>query len=178
MNLTHENYFSPESMAYYMSQSQFKQFDDCEAKAYAILNGEIDDDKECFIEGRYFEAIICGKRAEFEAEYKQLLISSRGRTKGDPKSNYLDVVQAAEAFMRQPAFQEIVARCEQQVILTGVMRAFRSKRRLTSSTARRFPSGTRSACATLSGFITSANSITRRGTLVAAITIRRQSSAN
>lgn len=121
MNLTQENYFSPEAMLHFMSQSQFKQFDDCEAKAYAILNGEVDDDKECFIEGRYFEAIICGKRAEFEAEYAEQLISTRGASKGEPKANFSAVIESAEAFMRQSAFQEIVARCEQQVILTGVI---------------------------------------------------------
>jgi len=121
MNLTHENYFSQEAMLHFMSQSQFKQFDDCEAKAYAILNGDVDDDKECFIEGRYFEAIIYGKRAEFEAEHAEQLISTRGASKGEPKANFRAVIESAEAFMRQPAFQDIVARCEQQVILTGVI---------------------------------------------------------
>ena len=119
MNLTHDNYFSPEAMAHFMSQSQFKQFDDCEAKAYAIFNGEIEDEKECFIEGRYFEAIICGRRDAFEREYMDLLISSRGATKGEPKANFRAVIESANAFMRQPAFQDILAKCEQQVILTG-----------------------------------------------------------
>lgn len=121
MILTQANYFSAESMWHYMSQSQFKQFEDCEAKALAILNDESDDEKECFLEGRYFEAIVCGKRAEFEAEYYSEIISSRGETKGQPKVNFRSVLASAEAFMRQPKFQEIVARSMQQVILTGTI---------------------------------------------------------
>lgn len=119
MNLTESNYFSSEAMLHYMSTSQFKQFEDCEARAMAILRGDIDDERDAFIEGRYFEAIICGKRAEFEAEYADQIISSRGETKGQPKSNYRAVIESANAFLRQPAFSEIVSTCEQQKILTG-----------------------------------------------------------
>lgn len=121
MNLTEQNYFSAESMAHYMSTSQFKQFEDCEARAMSILRGEIDDERDAFIEGRYFEAIICGKRAEFEAEYADQIISSRGETKGQPKANFRNVIESASAFLRQPAFAEIVNTCEQQKILTGLI---------------------------------------------------------
>jgi len=119
MNLTEQNYFSAEATAQYMSQSQFKDFDQCEARAMAILRGDVSDEKEAYIEGRYFEAIICGKREEFEAEYADQILSSRGATKGEPKANFRSVIASAEAFMRQPAFSDIVSRCEQQKILTG-----------------------------------------------------------
>ena len=121
MNLTEQNYFSAEAMLHYMSTSQFKTFDDCEARAMAILRGEVVDEREAYIEGNYFEAIITGHRAEFEAENADTIISSRGETKGQPKSNYRAVVESANAFLRQPAFREIVERCEQQKILTGTI---------------------------------------------------------
>lgn len=119
MILTESNYFGAEAMAHYMSQSQFKQFENCEAQAMAILRGEADDEKDAYIEGRYFEAIICGKQAEFEAEYADQVLSSRGATKGMPKANYQNVIESASAFMRQPEFMDIVCKCEQQKILTG-----------------------------------------------------------
>ena len=40
MNLTAENYFSQEAQREYMSASQFKAFDRCEAAAAAELRGE------------------------------------------------------------------------------------------------------------------------------------------
>ena len=40
MKLTHENYYSPEANQAYMSVSQFKAFDRCEAAALAELRGE------------------------------------------------------------------------------------------------------------------------------------------
>ena len=60
MNLTHDNYFSKEAMAYYMSTSQFKAFEQCEARALAELRGDYQQEKEAFKEGHYFEACITG----------------------------------------------------------------------------------------------------------------------
>ena len=121
MNLIESNYFSAEAMLHYMSTSQFKQFEDCEARAMSILRGEVVDEREAFIEGHYFEAIITGRRAEFEAENAETIISSRGEAKGQPKSNYRAVIESANAFTRQPAFSDIIDRCEQQKILTGII---------------------------------------------------------
>ena len=119
MILTESNYFSAEAMTAFMSQSQFKQFEQCEERAMAILNGKLEDEKDAFVEGRYFESIICGKQAEFEAENADQILSGRGATKGPPKSNFKSVIESASAFLRQPEFAEIVTKCEQQKILTG-----------------------------------------------------------
>lgn len=119
MELNSSNYFSPEAMRHYMSTSQFKAFEGCEAAALAQLNGQYDDEIEAFIEGRYFEAIICGKKEQFEQENADVILSSRGESKGQPKSNYRSVIESANAFLRQPAFRDIIERCEQQTILTG-----------------------------------------------------------
>lgn len=121
MQLNSSNYFSAEAMQTYMSTSQFKQFDACQSSAVAILNGQYDDEIEAFIEGLYFETIICGHREQFEEEYAERILSGRGATKGEPKANYRAVVASANAFLRQPAFIDILARCEQQTILTGLI---------------------------------------------------------
>lgn len=61
LQLTHENYHSRETDLYYMSVSQFKEFDmrhgGCEARAVAKLQGEWEDeDKTHFIVGGYLHA--------------------------------------------------------------------------------------------------------------------------
>ncbi len=124
MELSKDNYFSQEANATFMSQSQFKLFEDCEAAAKAELDGEYSSFIDAFLEGNYFEAIVCGQRAQFEANHAEEIISSRGETKGQPKANYKSVISASEAFLRQPAFQSIIARCEQQLILTGEIAGF------------------------------------------------------
>lgn len=120
MNLTHENYFSPEMMMHFMSTSQFKAFEQCEAKALAELRGEYTAEKEAYKEGHYFEACLNGPESEelFLMQNPDM-ISSRGASKGDLKSNFQRIQGAVEAFKRQPMFMEIVNRSKQQVIVTG-----------------------------------------------------------
>lgn len=120
MNLTHENYFLPQANLFYMSTSQFKAFEQCEAKALAELRGEWVVDKEVYREGHYFEACLSGAEAEelFLMQNPDM-ISSRGASKGDLKSNFQRIQGAVEAFKRQPMFMEIVNRSAQQVIVTG-----------------------------------------------------------
>lgn len=89
MNLTKTNYFSPEANRHYMSVSQYKAFMNCEAAALATLQREIDqEEKDCFIEGKYLHAWNENKLEEFMANHPDLY-SSRGKTKGQLKSNYL-----------------------------------------------------------------------------------------
>ena len=117
--LTSENYFSPESARRYMSNSQFKAFMACSAAAMAEVEGRFGcEDKACFAEGHMFEALVCGNEELFYMQNPDI-ISSQGKTKGQPKANFLKIVEAAEAFKRQAALMEIVKRCQKQVIVTG-----------------------------------------------------------
>ena len=121
MQLNHDNYFSPEAMIEYMSTSQFKSFEKCEAAVMAELYGLYKpEDKECYLEGKLFEAAITGNEQSFLDDHPEM-VSSRGATKGQLKSNYKDVIAAADAFLRQEVFADIIKRCEQQVIVTGVI---------------------------------------------------------
>jgi hypothetical protein len=116
--LIHENYFSPEMMMKYMSTSQFKAFESCEAAALAELKGEYAVDKEAYKEGRYFEHCITGNEELFMMQNPDM-ISSKGATKGDLKSNYKRVSGSVEAFNRQYMFTDVTDKCESQVIVTG-----------------------------------------------------------
>ena len=121
MQLNSENYFSPEAMHEYMSVSQFKAFDRCQAAAMAELTGEwTPEPKEAFNEGKMFEALICGEEEIFFMEHPEV-ISSQGKTKGNVKANYLNIMNAAEAFKRQKEFAKIVAHSQKQVIVTGII---------------------------------------------------------
>ena len=119
MILTKDNYFSKEADMEYMSVSQFKLFNECEAKALATINGlESAVYKEAFIEGSLFEALVSGDKQLFMAQHPEL-ISSRGATAGQIKSNYAKVISAAEKFNSQDFFVNIVEKCEKQVVLTA-----------------------------------------------------------
>lgn len=119
MFLDYTNYFSKEADMEYMSVSQFKLFKECEAKALATINGlESAVHKEAFIEGQLFEALVSGDKQLFIAQHPEL-ISSRGATAGQIKSNYAKVISAAEKFNSQDFFVNIVEKCEKQVVLTA-----------------------------------------------------------
>lgn len=128
MNLTHENYFSPEMMMKYMSTSQFKNFESCESAAFAELQGKLEIDKDCYKEGHYFEACLNGEQAdELFLMQNSDMVSSRGATKGDLKSNFKRVQSAVEAFKRQPKFMEAIDKCDKQVIVTGILAGLKFK---------------------------------------------------
>lgn len=126
-NLTHENYFSTENMMEYMSTSQFKAFEECESRALAEAKGEYKVDKDCFLEGHYFEACLNGEQAEelFLLQHPEM-VCTRDTTRdgvkissqGDIKSTFKKVVGAVKAFKRQPLFMDIINNCEKQVIVT------------------------------------------------------------
>ena len=119
MILTKDNYFSKEADMEYMSVSQFKLFNECEAKALATIQGqESATFKEAFLEGQLFEALVAGDKKLFMAQHPEL-ISSRGATAGQIKSNYGKVILAAEKFNSQDFFKKILEKCEKQVVFTA-----------------------------------------------------------
>lgn len=119
MILTNENYFSKEADIEYMSVSQWKLFNECEAKALATIQGQEDATyKEAFLEGQLFEELVSGDSKLFIAQHPEL-ISTRGSTAGQLKSSYIKVINAAEKFNSQKFFIDIIEKCEKQTILTG-----------------------------------------------------------
>ena len=127
MKLTSENYFSQEANKEYMSVSQFKDFNRCQAKALAVLNEEIEEkDKECFIEGHLFETLLAGDKDLFFMQHPEM-IAQKGPTAGQLKANYKKVVIAANKIAEQNFLKEIIDKCEKQVILTGTIEGIKVK---------------------------------------------------
>lgn len=126
MKLTQTNYFNPEAMTHYMSTSQFKAFEQCGAKALAELRGEYKTEKEAYKEGHYFEACIDGTEELFLLQNPDM-VSSRGASKGELKSNYKRVEGSVEAFKNQPMFMDIISKCQSQVIVSGVIAGIKFK---------------------------------------------------
>ena len=128
MILTSENYYNKEVDLEYMSVSQFKLFEECEAKALATIQGQEDaTSKVAFLEGQFFEALVAGDKDLFMAKHHEELISSRGTTKGELKANFKDVLNAANKFNEQKFFKDIIDKCEKQVILTGEIEGIKVK---------------------------------------------------
>lgn len=110
MNLTHSNYFSGEAEAEYMSYSQFKKFENCEAAAmFGIV-----EDRTCYTEGHYFEALISGNGMDFIHDHPEMLTQ-----KGELRANYKQIGESALAIRKQPLLMSIIGYCDEQVILTG-----------------------------------------------------------
>lgn len=126
MNLNLDNYFSVEADKEYMSVSQFKNFKLCEAKAMYDLENDCQEEKQSFLEGQLFEALVAGDAQLFMAKHPELL-STRGATAGQIKSDYKKVINAADKFNQQLFFKDIINRCEKQILLTGEIEGIKVK---------------------------------------------------
>lgn len=126
MVLTQENYFSKEANTEYMSVSQFKSFAECEAQALHNIEIGGENEKAAFLEGKLFENWVAGDRALFMSQHPEL-ISSRGATAGQLKAEFNKVIKAAERFLKQDFFKDIINKCEKQVILTGEIEGVKVK---------------------------------------------------
>jgi hypothetical protein len=89
VELTRDNYYTPEADREYMSCSQYQSFCECEAKAMAKLEGRwTDPDKEAFLVGNYFHTFFEGAEAHaqfiqehFDEIFKTKVIKGK---KGEP----------------------------------------------------------------------------------------------
>lgn len=126
MLLTQENYFSKEANKEYISVSQFKSFVECEAQALHNIEVGGENEKQAFLEGKLFENWVAGDRALFMAQHPEM-VSTRGATAGQLKAEFNKVIKAAERFLEQDFFKDIINKCEKQVILTGEIEGVKVK---------------------------------------------------
>lgn len=117
MILTQENYFSKQADLEYFSVSQFKNFKKCSAKAMHDLEVDSQEDKQCFLEGKMFESILSGDFDLFKAQHPEI-ISSRGATAGEIKSEFKKVIEAAKRIQDQDFLMNKINKSQKQVILT------------------------------------------------------------
>lgn len=126
MKLTEDNYYSQEANRYYMSVSQFKDFNRCEAQALAKLNGEHEEAKaDCFIIGSYVGAAIEGDHAFKKfVEENPGIFSSRGETKGELKADYKKADVMVNALMSDPLCKQMLEGDKEVIVIAelyGVM---------------------------------------------------------
>lgn len=127
MNVTADNYFSPEVMKKYMDVSMFKDMfgtparAGCEARAMAKINGDFVEEKgTALLLGSLVDILLTGNEAELE-EFKSenpSLFSSRGPTKGLLKAEYQRAYKMVERANQDEKFMRYLAG-QHQVVMTG-----------------------------------------------------------
>lgn len=118
MVLTDENYYSDAANLEYMSVSQFKKFQKCEAAAMAQLKGEWEPERgRALILGSYVDEMLTGTKEsqdKFVEENRAELFQKNGKA-------YADVAQATATIKRvreQPQMMKYLGG-EHQAIMTG-----------------------------------------------------------
>lgn len=113
-NLTAENYFSPEANMQYMSCSQFKSFQKCEASALAELRGEYARPvTEALLIGSYVDAHFEGTLDVFKAKHPEIFTKS-----GELKAQYKHAEYMIQRAERDELFMKYMSG-RKQVIMTG-----------------------------------------------------------
>ena len=116
MKLTNENYFSKEVSLEYMSVSQFKSFEKCEAAALAEINGEhIREKTTALLVGSYVDAHFEESLHLFKANNPDLFTKN-----GELKAPYKQAESIINRLERDPVFMEYMDG-EKQVIQTGAI---------------------------------------------------------
>ena len=79
MNLTNDNYFSPDANRTYWSVSQFKEFNRCEACGLASVRGEWErEETDSLLIGSYVDAYFSGEMDDFVERNFEKMFSKRG----------------------------------------------------------------------------------------------------
>ncbi len=115
MNLTTDNYFSKEMQAKYMSVSQFKAFEKCQAAAMAEITGEYEPQMTIsLLVGSYVDAYFDNSIDAFKAKYPKIF----RQTDGVLKSDYRHANEIIQRIERDTLFMEFLSG-KKQVIMTG-----------------------------------------------------------
>lgn len=114
MILTNENYYSREANLEYMSVSQYKDFQKCEAMAMATLRGEWAKPKStALLVGSYVDAWFEGALDEFKVAHPEIF-----KKDGSLKADYIQAEEIIAFVQKDLKFMEYMAG-EKQVIMTA-----------------------------------------------------------
>ncbi len=124
ITLTEENYHTPEANMEYVSHSQIIDFfgtlgrKGCECKGLAKAKGEwFEPMTTALIVGSYVDAALTGDLDRFIADHPEI-ISSRGATKGELKTDYQNANIMIERAKRESLFMKYLDG-DKQRIMTG-----------------------------------------------------------
>lgn len=116
MILTAENYYSPEANKAYMSVSQLKAFDNCEAAAIAQINGEYRNEKTtALLIGGYVDAFFSGELEQFQEQNPEIF-----RKDGKLKSEFVQAGKIIQRIQDDDFFYSFMSG-ELQPIMTGTI---------------------------------------------------------
>lgn len=111
MDLTNANYYSREANAYYMSVSQYKAFDKCEAAAMAELRGEYVRPKTtALLVGSYVDAWFEGTLAQFQAENPEIF-----KRDGSLKADFVQAERIIERVQQDTLYMEYMSGEKQRI---------------------------------------------------------------
>lgn len=112
MILTDENYYSDIANQEYMSVSQYKSFQKCEAAAMAELRGEWKHPKTtALLVGSYVDAWFEGTLDEFKRQNPEIYTKNGGL-----KSDFVLAEQIIERVQRDPMFMRYMGGKKQQIL--------------------------------------------------------------
>lgn len=113
MILTNDNYYSQEANWEYMSVSQYKDFQKCEAMAMAMLRGEWERPKTtALLVGSYVDSYFEGTLDEFREANPEIF-----KRDGSLKADFIQAEEIIARVSKDPKFMEYMAG-EKQIILT------------------------------------------------------------
>lgn len=128
MKLTKTNYYSQKANEEYMSYSQFKQFDECPAKAMAILSGKWkQEESDSMLVGSFVDSWLDGELDKFVDEHPEMFNTRTGELKAQFK-------QAEELcrIIEQDEFLYSQLKGRRQVIITGNIAGVKFKGKIDS----------------------------------------------
>ena len=113
--VTRENYFSPEIQMAYMSASQYKSFERCEAAALARLRGEFPEpETTALLVGSYVDAVFSGEIDDLWKNHPGKFIKRDGALKSD----FIKAEEIVKRMQGDELYSFLMAG-EKQVIRTG-----------------------------------------------------------
>ena len=113
MKLTKANYHSLQANAEYWSVSQFKSFMECEARAYAELNGKYErPETESLLMGSYVDAHFAGTLGKFTEEHPEIF----NKRTGELKAQYQKADRAIERAEQDPFFMSYLSGISQSLM--------------------------------------------------------------
>jgi hypothetical protein len=118
MKLNAKNYFSREANLAYMSVSQFKSFQKCEAATMAELNGEYEPTRgRALLLGSYVDEMLTGTRKS-QMQFLEENTSELFKKNGEPYADVAQAMEAVERVRKQPLMMKYLSGGNQK-IMTG-----------------------------------------------------------
>lgn len=114
MILTNDNYYSNEANLEYVSVSQYKSFQKCEAAAMAELRGEwVRPKTTALLVGSYVDSWFEGTLEEFKRQNPEIYKKSRGDIQ--LKSDFLQAEEIIARVQRDPLFMRYMGGKKQEI---------------------------------------------------------------